>query len=252
MAQFFGIETIKELEKSSPTTIVWPSGSNLRIGGKAYITGSDLTMDLTLDIDTGSVIADTYYYVYAIVIGGTVSLKYSLSNSAPTGYAAYRKIGIFKTNSSAEIIGVSSKDEGRVGDIKHSRLTEEQFIEQNGAGWILYDGSDITGTKLASIISLSVLEDARGQFLRAKNNSRSDGNENPDGDVALGTWQADELGNHRHSISGRAGKGTSNAQPVTVSDNYTSTAYTDYEGGNETRPKNLTVNIFIKVEDLDI
>lgn len=108
--QFFGTEDIKDLTKASQTTIEWASGSNLRIGGQAYNVTSVLTLDTATDIDTGVITNDTIYYVYAVVVAGTVSLKYSLSNSAPTGYSAYRLIGSFYTDGSAEISEVGKLD----------------------------------------------------------------------------------------------------------------------------------------------
>ena len=51
MAQFFGIEDIKDLTKASQTTIDWAAGSNLRIGGQAYNVNSALTLDITTDAD---------------------------------------------------------------------------------------------------------------------------------------------------------------------------------------------------------
>lgn len=101
--QFFGIEEIKDLTKASQTTIEWEAGSNLRIGGQAYNVTSVLTLDTATDIDTGSIASDTIYYIYAIVVAGTVSLKYSLSSSAPAGYSAYRLIGSFGTDGISEI-----------------------------------------------------------------------------------------------------------------------------------------------------
>lgn len=103
--QFFGIEeTIKPLTKASPTTVNWEAGSNLRVGGQAYNVTSVLTLDTATDIDTGSIANNSFYYIYAVVVAGVVSLKYSLSSSAPTGFAAYRKIGALTTDGSAEVL----------------------------------------------------------------------------------------------------------------------------------------------------
>ena len=102
--QFFGIEDIKDLSKASPTTIEWASGSNLRIGGQAYNVTSVLTLDTATDIDTGSIANNSFYYIYAVVVAGTVSLKYSLSKESPTGYSAYRRIGALSTDGSSNIL----------------------------------------------------------------------------------------------------------------------------------------------------
>ena len=259
--QFFGTEDIKDLTKASQTTIDWAAGSNLRIGGQAYNVTSVLTLDTATDIDTGAIANDTIYYVYAVVVTGVVSLKYSLSSSAPTGYSAYRKIGAFQTDGSAEIIDVSIQDYGSIGDIIHSMLTEEKFIAENGAGWVLADGRDVTGSKYDTLILGGLggnIPDMRGQFLRGKNNGRSDGQENPDGEIDLGIFTNQKVGSHRHrtsaAYSGRYGGYTlSGTRGVFAVNSGSGTAdYTDFDGGNETAPKNITVNIFIKIEDIAV
>lgn len=257
MAQFFGVEDIKELSKTSQTTIEWAAGSNLRIGGQAYNVTSVLTLDTATDIDTGAIASDTIYYVYAVVVAGVVSLKYSLSSSAPTGYSAYRLIGSFGSNDVSEISGTSIKDQGKVGDIIHSMLTEEQFIAENGAGWVLADGRDVTGSKYDTLILGGLggnIPDMRGQFLRGKNNGRIDGNENPDGDVALGVYTTDKFKSHDHNLQNHAvvtETGSGSVGGISSSGN--NYLYrTSFSGDNETAPKNITVNIFIKIEDIAV
>lgn len=284
MAQFFGIEDIKDLTKASQTTIDWAAGSNLRIGGQAYNVTSVLTLDTATDIDTGAIASDTIYYVYAVVVAGTVSLKYSLSSSAPAGYSAYRLIGSFGTDSISEISGTSNKDQGKVGDVIHSMLTEEQFIAENGAGWVLADGRDVTGSKYDTLILDGLggnIPDMRGQFLRGKNNTRSDGQENPDGDVALGNqandamqritgqWQTPRFAGNATNISNETSvyslsigtsrpgilDGTFRDSNLVTFDNSAGGKYKtdgDGSGNGETRPKNITVNIFIKIEDIAV
>lgn len=254
MTQFFGIEEIKELTKTSQTTLEWASGSFLRIAGQGYNISSALVLNLATDIDTGSVSNDTIYYVYAIVNSGSVILKYSLSSSAPTGFSAYRKIGSFRTDGSAELLGTSIKDQGRVGDVIHSMLTEEQFLLENGAGWVLADGRSVAGTKYAAITGNSTIPDMRGQFLRGKNNNRSDGNQDKGGERALGNSQLDQVG----PISGKGGNfsiysasGNQAAGFEIFNGAWQQYAYT-HNAANETRPKNVVVNIFIKIEDVII
>jgi hypothetical protein len=152
-------------------------------------------------------------------------------------------------------------DAGKVGDVKTSMLTEAQFQAQHNDTWVLMDGRGVGGSTYETITGSSTIPDARGQFLRGKNNGRADGQENPDGDVALGTYQADEFashnhggGNHNHTYN----KGGSDAfngpfsdstndqnPPDGVTDN--SGVIINTEGGNETRPKNVTINYFIKI-----
>lgn len=261
MAQFFGTEDIKDLTKTSQTTLEWAAGSVLRIGGQAYSVTSALALDLATDIDTGSVASDTIYYVYAVVVAGVVSLKYSLSSSAPTGFEAYRKIGLFKTDGSAEILAVPKQDNGSVGDIIQSMLTEEQFIEENGAGWVLADGRAVSGTKYATLIGANI-PDLRGQFLRGKDYGRHaiDGKGNPDGDLGLGQDQGHAFGSHAHSNDYYYADTSSTPKVDGLFANFGGDARYGHvgvrnsgtNGGDETRPRNVTVNIFIKIDDIQV
>lgn len=156
MAQFFGIEDIKLLSKTSQTTIEWEAGSLLRIGGQAYTVNSALILDLATDIDTGSVAADTKYYIYAINSSG-VSLVYSLSGSAPVGYNAYRKIGAFKTDIASQVSGVADS-ETALSALSAAQLTTaaglapsfaaRAFVTFNGSGTVLSSGNVSSVTNL--------------------------------------------------------------------------------------------------------
>ena len=157
-------------------------------------------------------------------------------------------------------------DRNPIGMIVSSMLTLVQFQTINGTGWVLADGSTITGTKYAAITGTSVVPDLRGLHLRGKNNGRVDGNQNPDGEVALGTFQADAYGTHQHNnqartsywngstmvaSQGQAQNGYGTPVPNTgwVGGYSAFDGLTDARGGNETRMKNITVNMFIKVND---
>ena len=58
-------------------------------------------------------------------------------------------------------------EEGVVGDVKHSMLSESQFQAIHGSTWVLMKGQDITGTTLASMLGITKLPDQRGKFLRS-------------------------------------------------------------------------------------
>jgi hypothetical protein len=135
-----------------------------------------------------------------------------------------------------------------VGSITHSMLTLSQFQDIAGTGWVLMDGGSASGSTYHAITGVTTLPDARGTILRGK----SHGNGlNPDGDLALGTYTADKFGSHDHS----------GAEGGSYGQGYTSILY-DYNafhsntggttgvlpnGGNETAPKSITVNIFIRI-----
>lgn len=85
-----------------------------------------------------------------------------------------------------------------IGAFICSRDTETQFQREMGAGWVLYDGRNVAGSKWASKYGTNTLDDMRGAFVRMKNNGRSDGKENSYGDLALGTYSYDAPGDHSH------------------------------------------------------
>lgn len=147
-------------------------------------------------------------------------------------------------------------DTSKVGDVKHSMLTEAQFNAQVGFGgalWVLADGRSVTGSAFSTITGFSTVPDMRGKFLRGKNNGVI-ALGNPDGDLALGAFTDDKYESHNHGVSW----GTSYS-PVTdnstnkISSGNVPTGYnfsqsTSSSGANETAPKSITVNIFIRIE----
>lgn len=182
-----------------------------------------------------------------------------------------------------------TQNDGFVGDIVTSTLTEAQFQAQRNGTWVLMDGRAVGGSRYSTITGSSTIPDARGMFLRSKNNGRVDGLQNPDGDLALGTYQADAFASHTHIqnahthtqnahthaqdphthvvpnlvyaqpgvtnsvhnelwISGNTTTGSTTAvNQSTTAVNQNATAVNQNSGGNETRPKNITVNYFIKI-----
>lgn len=147
---------------------------------------------------------------------------------------------------------------GQVGDVKQSILTEAQFQSIHGSAWTLMDGKSVVGSQYETVTGNSTLPDARGQFLRGKNNGRSDGQENPDGDLTEGTFQVDEMQGHKHNLDQGGGGGAVGGWFVTNNNNLSDTAtmgpmISDGVNGTprnglETRPKNITVNYFVKID----
>ena len=140
-----------------------------------------------------------------------------------------------------------------VGTIIHSMLSTAQFATEYGDNWVLADGRSVTCTKYASVTGSSTIPDMRGRFLRGK------GANNPDGDLALGTYSADKFGSHNHGVlintpsSGAYCGGVSTVTPAfNTAPTYNATdgyghAFSQTLGGNETAPRSITVNIFIRI-----
>jgi hypothetical protein len=137
----------------------------------------------------------------------------------------------------------------QLGDIKESLLDEATFQSVHGTSWVLADGRNIAGTDLATLTGWTNAPDLRGVFLRGKDHGVG---RNPDGDTALGTYQLDDFASHDHTYTDRYDDDgsnvstdvTNNAGEVVI-ENKT----TGLSGGDETRPKNITVNFFIKINE---
>jgi hypothetical protein len=137
-----------------------------------------------------------------------------------------------------------------IGTVLPSMLTQAQFNGQVGVGyWVIADGSSCTGTTYASVTGYATVPDLRGVFLRGKNNGRADGKQNPDGDLSLGTYQADAFASHNHSytVDGDNGNQPGNHAACGNQTGGTRTNTVDFTGGNETRARNVTINYFIRV-----
>jgi hypothetical protein len=88
-----------------------------------------------------------------------------------------------------------------VGTVHESVLTEAQFQSIRGTDWVLCDGRNVAGSDYHAITGSVVIPDMRGLHYRGKNNGRSDGNQNPGGDLALGTFQSDDAKAHVHTAT---------------------------------------------------
>ena len=116
-----------------------------------------------------------------------------------------------------------------IGTVLHSMLTLAQMQSQSGSGWILADGGSCSGSVYESITGNSTVPDMTGRFLRGK------GTNNPDGDLPLGTYTSDKVKTREWMAS------------YSTSWAYASNGASGNIGGNETAPKSITVNIFIRI-----
>lgn len=178
-------------------------------------------------------------------------VKVRFECTSATGSVSFDNV---KVEENRRIVNV--EESHPVGSVVASMLTESQFQTERGTHWVLADGRSVAGSKFATLFGSSTLPDLRGVFLRGKNNSRSDGKQNPDGEVALGVYSADKFTSHTHdaayifrtttltNLDGATFNAGGNA-------NYLgrTTSPTAAQGGNETAGKNVTVNYFIKIND---
>ncbi|MDD3412461.1 MAG: hypothetical protein PHY47_00510 [Lachnospiraceae bacterium] len=134
-----------------------------------------------------------------------------------------------------------------VGTVRTSILTLEQFAAESPGQWMLMNGQSCVGTRYQQITGNSNVPNAstEGTFLRQAKAGR-----------ALGSYEADENKSHNHPNSyfyfGNNPGGLSGAYASYGSGANTNATHAVYinstnSGGNESRPKNVAVNFFIKV-----
>ena len=130
------------------------------------------------------------------------------------------------------------------------------------SGWAICNGDPVSRTDYAELFTAIGelwgvgdgsttfnLPDMKGQFLRGLDTS---GVVDPDGaGRVVGDNQADEFASHTHQYI-RYGQTTSTGGfgiPPQGANPTPQFGTTTEAGGNETRPKNITVNIFIKINE---
>jgi hypothetical protein len=148
-----------------------------------------------------------------------------------------------------------------VGDIRYSILSPDLFSKNHPGKWMLLDGKPLEeDTDLYKLLDennvkniLTVkdgipdcLPDARGVFLRGMNMGRETSTGDTDGDRKIGSYQSDTLKSHHHTYlkPRRGGNGSDTDDDEVYIWDVTNTS--DF-GGAETRPRNVTMYIYIKV-----
>jgi hypothetical protein len=145
-----------------------------------------------------------------------------------------------------------------IGASMSAYLEEPQFQAQMGSIWVLQDGRNVVGSQYTTLTGNTNIPDARGQVLRGCNDgdsllgTRTDGQQNPDGTLALGAQQSDMFANHDHTINENFAAPlnfsfTNGQPPPTTTGSSITTGVTNFSGGNETRGKNITINHFIMI-----
>jgi len=99
-------ETIGTLTASSTTQLTLVGRTVVRLGGLFKVLDSPTLSTAVTGIgglDTGTIAASTFYYVYAVSNGTAHGIVASTSNQLPTGFTRYKKVGAFYTNSGSLI-----------------------------------------------------------------------------------------------------------------------------------------------------
>lgn len=138
-----------------------------------------------------------------------------------------------------------------IGSTMQAMLDEAQFQTVHGTGWVMMDGRSVVGSDYEAVTGDSTIPDARGQFLRAKNNGRSDGNEDNAGERTLGDFQSELVGEIIGEQANVSQSGTAvvtsalfHANGLIIQQPYT------HNVGQQNRPNNVAVNTFIKINEI--
>lgn len=154
---------------------------------------------------------------------------------------------------------------GSIGDVKYSILPPNQFREENGTGWVLMDDKiQISGSDLADKYGVRAVPDGRGMFIRGLNLNRSDIYADPykkedlnHDDRNVGDIQKDTIKYHEHLMNYKLGKNDSwgggwssgaNGQTAVNSPGGTP-HFAEGFGGMETRPVNIALYTYIKINN---
>lgn len=140
-----------------------------------------------------------------------------------------------------------------IGTVLYSILEPNVFKEVYGhEAWVLFDDRDIKDSELSTLTSISKLPDARGVFIRGMNATRSKENGDTNGDRPIGEYQSDMVGPHVHTIpnitfqkapnGNLMGDGAAELYPVL-------NLQTAINNGLETRPRNIALYTYIKINN---
>lgn len=112
--------------------------SNTQVQLPAGIAPTSLTVTTSVSgvggLDTGTVAASTFYYVYLV---NGVSLIASISGTSPTGYTVYRKVGAFYTDGSSNVFKAYYYGETNTIALGATINASGTLVDQSRPNWVL-------------------------------------------------------------------------------------------------------------------
>jgi hypothetical protein len=166
---------------------------------------------------------------------------------------------------------------GAVGDVKYSILNPTLFAQVNGDCWVPLNGGDMTDSKLSNITGNSNVPDVSGLFIRTQEFSTG-ANRDPDrtSTSSIATFQDQSYQSHNHSVNDPGHSHPINdkvrqlhlsqfafgtilgphpflfnpnqflSESRTISNSTTGVTVNNF-GGGETRPKNINMWMYIRI-----
>lgn len=150
-----------------------------------------------------------------------------------------------------------------IGSVVMSPLSEPEFSSQpGGINYFLCDGRTAAGTQYQTLFGKSAVPDMRDMFVRGKNNGRSDAYTNPEGEQLLESPHSDWYGYHSHNFATVQDDGNNftgfpnnnnfgvfkdNGGRVVWGPSPPFAAGVVPNGFDETRPRHIIMNYFIRV-----
>lgn len=250
------IHPLQEVMNEGSTAVAIPGNVSIQTNANMTLTATG-TMALhgssTSQTATG---AHTQTFDHAVITasitdgcqvdhGTTVKVLSDLST-----YESNMSSGSFVTKDYLESqLSPAGAAGGAIGDVKASMLTAAQMTAID-ATWHIADGSGCSGSDYHTLTGNATVPDLRGQFIRGFDPTAI---VDPDGaSRTLGDSQADMFKAHSHTQSM---KGTGYDPPANGIGGVNGSLPnwpvnpTDSTGGDETRPVNIAMNYFIKINN---
>ena len=157
-----------------------------------------------------------------------------------------------------EINTLKKKKEIPIGTIISSMLSPELFRSKYGDNWVLADGRAVYDSIYHKIMGNSKIPDFRGMFIRGVNGGRVDGDPEKILDTKTnvlreryaGERQEDQFKKHSHKVRNDYRENQGQGRRLTYGDHGGSGPHgtLSFEAGSEeTRPKNIAVYFYIKI-----
>lgn len=142
-----------------------------------------------------------------------------------------------------------------LGNVQYSVLEPIAFRKANGDQWVEMDGRNIAGSDLEQLTGMTTIPDARGVFLRTMNGGQNPGVGDTEGDSrTIGKYQGDTIIQHTHNflvVDNWIGPNDTYAPVIDPRHNVNATYNSGPTaiGGAETRPRNICLYLYIKINN---